>query len=488
MPGDGGPRTIALDGKRVQTRRLAAGLSRADLADRGRGTTDVLSVATIKRAEASAHIFAKNAASLARLLGVPLAALEPDGGLASDRGAGRRPVGAAVAVMPFAIHVGSVDQGVIADGLVEDVINRLASLWFPVIARGSTFSWAGQGDEPIDAPEVLGADYIVRGGLRSDGAKYRISVRLHDARTGLLQWSNGYDLAPDSLFELRDRLVAEIVSEIGNKVLAAEADRAVSAGTVKIDAWHTALRGAWHFHRCTVEDLRQARVHLHRALQEDPGLSFARYLLILSHQHEILNQWTDDPGGTLREMRRCALEFEQVAPGNSWMYVATAYAAVACGDRSEAEERLLQALSLDHNCVQAHSLYGQVLAMGGSCDQGLHELELARTLSPRDPSTWVMVMMTSLAHFAAGRYDLAAESGAIAVATRPHVPFTYAALAAALAQGGDVAAARATLAKLADRHRRLGRRGIAPLVSATDPEIAGRFLDGLRLAGLPDGS
>ena len=50
------------------------------------------------------------------------------------------------------------------------------------------------------------------------------------------------------------------------------------------------------------------------------------------------------------------------------MYVATAYTAVALGDRAEAAGRLLEALEADANLVQAHSLYGQVLAMGGHCD------------------------------------------------------------------------------------------------------------------------
>ena len=99
-----------------------------------------------------------------------------------------------------------------------------------------------------------------------------------------------------------------------------------------------------------------------------------------------------------------------------------------------------------------------------------------------------MLMTTSLAHFAAGRYEQAVEWARRAVANRPQVPFTYAALAAALAHQGALPEARATLGKLVERHGRLGRRGVHSVIQSTDPEIAARFLAGLRMAGMPDES
>jgi Flp pilus assembly protein TadD len=167
------------------------------------------------------------------------------------------------------------------------------------------------------------------------------------------------------------------------------------------------------------------------------------------------------------------------------MYVATAYAAVTAGDRAEAEGRLLEALEGNANLVPAHSLYGQLLAMGGRCDQGIHELELAYTLSPRDPGVWSVLMTTALAHFAAGRYDSAVEWARRAVTKRPHVPFVYAALAASLALRGDVAEARDALAHVARRNERLDLGGIGAVVGSTAPDILERFIAGLRLAGMP---
>jgi TolB-like protein len=477
-------RTIALDGERVRAERLRAGLTRESLSAQSSGA-DALSVATIKRAESGKPLYASSGAALARLLRVSLEQLLA----APTRGGGPAPTaspGASVAVMPFVVAEEVHEQRVFADGFAEELINRLSRIWFPVIARGSTFSWQDGGKEPSDVHQTLGADYLLRGSLRSDGSTYRIVAQLVEAAGGRVIWSANFDSPAQELFAARDEIVARIVSEVGNQVLAVEAERATKLEADKLDAWRTALRGAWHFHRCTAQDLRAARGYLERAIAQDPQLAFARYVLILSHQHDLLNQWSPDPRASLGEMKRASIEFERASPGNPWMYVATAYTAVAVGDRSDAAGRLLEALQADANSVQAHSLYGQVLAMGGQCDQGLHELGLARTLSPRDPATWAMLMTTALAHFAAGRYEPAVEWARRAVVNRPQVPFTYATLAASLALQGDLEQARATLGKLVERHGQLGRSRVAAVIGSTDPEIAGRFMDGLRLAGMSE--
>jgi TolB-like protein len=480
-------RTIALDGERVRAQRLRAGLTREALSAKSFGA-DALSVATIKRAESGKPLYASSVASLARILDVPLDALVSQPRELTSSGPRARGRGSSIAIMPFSVEQAELKEQIFANGFVEELINRLSSFWFPVIARGSTFSWQAEGAEPANEHQLLGADYLLRGSVRTSGSKFRILAQLYEAESARVLWSASFDVDGSELFGLRDRIVAQVVGEVGNQILASEAEHSSRVDVTKLDAWHVAMRGAWHFHRSSAQDLAEARVFFQRALAEDPGLAFARYLMVLSHQHELLNQWTADPRATVQEMRRLSVEFERSSPGNPWMYVATAYTAIALGERTEARDRLLEALQADGNSVAGHALYGQVLAMGAECDQGLHELELARTLSPRDPGTWAILMTTALAHFAALRYDAAVDWARRAIANRPQVPFTYATLAAALALRGDLDEARATLGKLVERQGRMGRRGITAVIGATEPEIASRFLDGLRLAGMPEDS
>ena len=88
-------------------------------------------------------------------------------------GFGRRP---AIAVLPFDDFGGDEHQRHFADGLVEDLITRLASWrWFPVIARNSSFLYRERG-ESVDVAQVgreLGARYVLEGSSRRSADRVR---------------------------------------------------------------------------------------------------------------------------------------------------------------------------------------------------------------------------------------------------------------------------------------------------------------------------
>lgn len=474
--------SVVLDGELCRKLRLQKGWSQEALASRGHGD-DALSVPTIKRAERGQAIMPSSAAPLARLLGVPLEQLLKRRAGPSGIETSSQP---SIAVLPFDSNQGDEQARVFADGLVEDMINRLASFWFPVIARSSSFSLRGQALEPQEVGRKLGADYLVEGSVRSGGSRVRVAARLVDAENNRQIWGHSYDAEQQDVLTSQDRLCREIISQISTQVLEVEAGHAMRRQNVDHDAWQLALRGTWHFHRSTPDHNRNARTYLHRAIELDPLLALPRYVLVLSHQHDLLNQWSTDPEVTRREMRLHTKAFERVAPGNPWMHVAAAYSCVAHGERDEAMARLQEALNLDPNSVPAHSLYGQTLAMGSRPDQGLHELELARSLSPRDSSMWAMLMTTALAHFAAGRYADAVLWAGRAITNRPQVPMSYAALAASYAHLGDIPNAQRSLLRMRAQDSMMARDRFNSVLGATDPEIAQRFLDGLRLAGMPE--
>jgi hypothetical protein len=73
----------------------------------------------------------------------------------------------AVAVLPFENLSANADQSFFADGLAEDLIERLSS-WrvFPVIARTSSFNYRDSGADLRSVGEALNARYIVEGSVR----------------------------------------------------------------------------------------------------------------------------------------------------------------------------------------------------------------------------------------------------------------------------------------------------------------------------------
>jgi adenylate cyclase len=469
-------RTLRLRGDKLRELRVGAGWTREALSRLSKGP-DAVSVATLKRAERGEAVYASTAASIARLLGAPLDALLTRAPGGDPSGVGDK---AAIAVLPFVPIAGGQDAQVFADGLMEDVIHRLGRCWFPVIPPSSTLHLPACPAQV--AGRSLNADYLVRGSVRVEDQRVRVTASLIDADCGVQLWSNWYEDAYHDVLALQDRLTADIVNQVSGEVLEREVRRRSRLALKSLDAWELSLRGLWHFHRPSPEHHRLARQLMAAAQELDPGLAVAHFVPILTLQHDVLNQWTSDAAGVRAEMCARAIAFEKACPQDPLMHVACAYASVSVGARAEAIARLEESLDLDPNSALAHGLYGQALAMGANADQGLHELELARRLSPRDPRLWTVLVPTALAHFAAGRYAEATHWGELALRNRPEIPFAYAALAASHAQLGDLAAARAVRAR-AEARGQLNLAGFSALFAATEAEIVERFSEGLRRAG-----
>ena len=119
----------------------------------------------------------------------------------------------AVAVLPFANLSPNADESFFADGLAEDLIERLSS-WrvFPVIARTSSFNYRDAGADLRSVGEALNARYIVEGSVRRVDDRIRVSARLIDAPSGEDVWSDSYEGDVDDVFELQDELSAMIAA------------------------------------------------------------------------------------------------------------------------------------------------------------------------------------------------------------------------------------------------------------------------------------
>jgi tetratricopeptide (TPR) repeat protein len=135
---------------------------------------------------------------------------------------------------------------------------------------------------------------------------------------------------------------------------------------------------------------------------------------------------------------------------------------------------------------------GRALAFAQRPDEAVAKLERAMQRSPADSrmSRWLDSM--SMAHFAAGRYEQAADwSGRVLT----HDVSTYAAAFAHLLRASSYAdldradAARAALAEALKRWPRLEiDRDLRPLFLAGSPALRDRYVEGLRKAGLEPGS
>jgi DNA-binding SARP family transcriptional activator len=190
----------------------------------------------------------------------PAPALQASGGdgRIKDAAGPRR---ASVAVMPFAGRPGEEGfPGGIGDGLVHDVITRLAKLRNAfVIAQGTVFALDERRVEPQQAGRMLNVDYVVSGAWHRRNDHLTVSVELADARSARVVWAEVYDQAMDDTFFILDDIGNRIVASIAHEIEAAESHRAILKPPSSLDAWEAHHRGLWHMYRFSQADNELAR-------------------------------------------------------------------------------------------------------------------------------------------------------------------------------------------------------------------------------------
>jgi TolB-like protein len=112
-----------------------------------------------------------------------------------------------IAVLPFVDMTEARDQGYFADGVAEEILNRLSKAGtMRVISRTSSFSL--RGDE-MGIPEIaarLDVSHVLEGSVRRSGHQIRITAQLIDASRNSRVWSETYDRGIGELFAVQDEI------------------------------------------------------------------------------------------------------------------------------------------------------------------------------------------------------------------------------------------------------------------------------------------
>jgi len=116
-------------------------------------------------------------------------------------------LGHTVAVLPLSNWSGMPGDGLLAAGIAESILHRLArTVGIKLVAQTSSFAFLGM---RIDAREVgrrLDARYLIEGGLQRAGKRLRITVQLIDATDGTHVWSLMFDMSAQDVFSVEDHV------------------------------------------------------------------------------------------------------------------------------------------------------------------------------------------------------------------------------------------------------------------------------------------
>ena len=343
----------------------------------------------------------------------------------------------AIAVLPFRNLSENVEQEYFADGLSEDLIDRLSALRvFPVIARNSSFAFKGDTRDARELGRLLGCHYLVFGSVRHSGNKIRVGVELVDARDGHQLWSERYERELSDIFEMQDEITDSIGRSLGPVLSRSEMRRAMRVPPRDLDAWECVHRGLWHLTQITRKDNVAARKWARRALQLQPGSAGAYTLIAFSHQYDVTYQWSDSQEESTRLAVQTAGKAVALDNDDPMALSALGYARLLAGEREHAIAVLERAIELNPSSALGHWALGSALSLTRRPDEGIPLIRKAMQLSPKDLLMHEFIFGIGAAHFVAGRYEQAASFARESLEARPKQAGACRLLAASLGHLG----------------------------------------------------
>lgn len=361
-------------------------------------------------------------------------------------GFGSRP---AIAVLPFENLSPDPDQAFLADGVVEDLITRLAGWrWFPVIARNSTFVYKGRAVDVVEVSRALGARYVVEGSVRAAGSRIRITVQLIDGETGQHVWAKHFDRERAEVFDTEDEIVDSLVATLEPALLKLEGLRSLSRRPEQLDAWESIQRGFVHASENTWEGFEKAQPHFARAAEIDPRLATASQLDCYCEFQLLLLGRVPDPLASLARVDALARRTRSLDPSDPFSLLITGWSHLLRGDPASALAAYEQSLALGPSVAWAHAARGLALGALGRGEEAVASVSRALRLSPQDPQLHFFEATMGMCLLPLGRVDEASEHLRRALQEGPELPHANMLLAVCHVMRGELEEARARVARL----------------------------------------
>jgi TolB-like protein/DNA-binding winged helix-turn-helix (wHTH) protein len=322
----------------------------------------------------------------------------------------RRPAGSAgqagrhgpepvrLAVLPLANLSGDAGQEYFADGLTEELISRLGSLRpgrLAIVGRTSVMALKGHAGDAAEIGRRLGVAYLLEGGVRRDGERARVTVRLVRAADGTTLWSERQDVELRRTLEAESAIAERVARGLASELLApsrpAPRPALAAAGTVGAagpavadpDAHDLELRGRYLLARAaSAATLDRAAAELRAAADRDPGAASPRSGLADCY-HLMAVMGLRPPADVYPRAEAAALDALERDPDSA--EARTVLGSIRFRyhwDYAGAERELRRALAANPSFAPAHHDYAWLLVALGRMHEGIAEIREAQRLEP----------------------------------------------------------------------------------------------------------
>lgn len=249
-----------------------------------------------------------------------------------------------IAVLPFDDMSEKRDQRFLADGLTEDILNRLTqSENLDVIARTSTFALRDQSLDIAEIARRLEVTHVLEGSVRRTGDRVRVTAQLIDSADSAHLWSETYDRDLGDLFTIQDEISMAVAAALEARLVMPDRH-----DTENVDALVRFAQGEHFYYRRAPGDIERAVAAYRDAVTLDPG--YARAWAALAGAYSLLAWSSDPPDRSLIEKQgEAAHRAVSLAPGLGVAHHRLAQFLFESSDREAAQKHWAEAARLDPN-------------------------------------------------------------------------------------------------------------------------------------------
>ena len=309
-----------------------------------------------------------------------------------------------IAVMPF-VNKADVAQDYFVDGVTEDLNIDLSKIEeLSVISNNSAFQFKGEKFIDVDVAKTLGADFLLKGSIRRTQENLRLNAELIDGSDGKIVWAEKFTKNPNEILNIEDEVILGIADHLSIELKDKEKKAIKKQSTANLEAYDFYKKGL------AARNGQTAQEFYKKAIELDPNFGRAYASLSISTASEIIGVKGSSLSKTetklLRDEALRYAEFAQeLSPGETLGYFASAFANNLAQEFNKAEDELLDALAVDPEDTLALILHGTIKINLGQYEEGLKALGSVKKLDPLFPAA--MLIAEAQGNIALGRYQTA---------------------------------------------------------------------------------
>ena len=335
-----------------------------------------------------------------------------------------------LAVLPFDNLTQVWEDGPILDGISDELITQFGTvepLRLGVIGRTSVMRYRSRNPGVPQIARELGVAYVIEGGVRRDGERVRVSVRLVRTRDQSQVWSETYELDASNRLEIEEQVAAHVTVAVAGELFPSAAARVARRHVPDAQAYDAFVKGRYLLHKGGRVDVERAIAEFGEAAKRDDA--FAEAWAAMAQAYAGLALSGASPADAFAKARESAERALRIEDANAEAHNALADVFFwRDWNWNEARRHFLRAIAVNPSDAQAHHDYAFYLVVRGHAEAGIAELRRAIAIDPLSPRVnvdagWVLLQ--------AHHFDEAIAQAKRALDLEPGLPEAQACIARA---------------------------------------------------------